>query len=393
MYIRYVETFCQPFPNSCFYSSVKDIGIHLLAFELDSTNVTKSKIACRHIFENALEFGKILEATGSVLVEENEKEDLSIIGLRKKAIKLLEEVDPDLARQVKSRLIGIKNGTKRMAKSSNVVTAVRNVTFVQDVYRPRLLASNKQKDADNKGENKEINIENVEEDNNLQKLLRFIDWAEAMLKSKFVAELSFEFDADLNFTAYVCQKLTCLLSQNDKSKWSELISEMFKVVKTSNEVTLVLQHFLINIKTILNKLKTDEVDPETSQMLLQAAKALSEGIQSGSDMEIERFRDFVEEENLKQLVIRYLWLNYMRTDNEEDKKLMLISLIYLIPSNKVIYSQLCTENGNENSRVILLKTVVEDYVKMCRIQRSNKILQLYDEKNYLQVSISHIFFK
>lgn len=135
VYIRWTETFCQPFHQHCINASVKIISIHLLALELDVDEKLKAVEACEAIF--ARFFGilqKQKETSLKLNVIQKREEAISEKAMRNKAIKLLSEVDPEMAAKIKSCMEESRVSSKALSKDLSIEDAIGTLTFSRDDY-------------------------------------------------------------------------------------------------------------------------------------------------------------------------------------------------------------------------------------------------------------------
>ncbi|KAE9555056.1 hypothetical protein FO519_001717 [Halicephalobus sp. NKZ332] len=397
LYTRWVDTFLEPFPDTCVFSSVKEIAIHILAFELDEKGVTRAAEACRSMFENPFGFGRFLNGREHEIQDEEEREDPSDTGIRKKALKLLEEADLTMAQRLKDRSAGLKTAVKRMNKAANVVSAARNLTFVRDVYHPRILLTAQEK---NQGKDSNATVpvastlEGVEGDAPPWIKFRFsVSWMEQLLQTEFGNDIV-DNGVDLSSLEDICTNLLKVAQDRGfEIDWSH--EQVSKAVELSNgkAVKQFVEEFLTHIKGIVvNESDGSKITRDSVISILTKADETAIKIMDAESelMELDLSSETRELEELRKLVIRYLWVNHIREEEEEERNAFLYLLIQTVKTDKIIYSQLADSDYKHS--VISLKFIIEKFVNLYRWRKLEQIRELYKKEEY-QTVIDHFMTK
>ena len=369
---------------------MKEIAIHVLALELDEKGVTRAAQACRSIFENSFGFGRFIRGREQQIEEEEEKEDLSEVGIRKKALKLLEEADITMAQQVKDRFAGLKNAVKKMNKAANVVNAARNITFVRDVYRPRILLTAQEK---NQGKDTGASAPVVSTsegiDGEAPPWIKFkfsANWMEQLLQTELGND-TLDNGVDLSPLKEIYTNLLKVAqARGFEISWSD--EQVSKVIELSNGklVKHIVQEFLDHIRNIVsNESDETKISRHSVISILTKADEMATKIMNTEcdQMELDISLETRELEELRKLVIRYFWINHIREESEEGKNAFLYLLIQTVRTDRVIYSQLVDDDYKHS--VIALKFVIEKFVTLYRQRKLEQIQEVYKNKEYRAV--------
>uniref|UniRef100_A0A914Q305 Uncharacterized protein n=1 Tax=Panagrolaimus davidi TaxID=227884 RepID=A0A914Q305_9BILA len=432
IYIRWTETFCQPFYQHCLNASIKDASIHLLAFELDSDKKLKASEACEIIF---LRYSGILQQQPETSMKFNfaqkTEEETSEKAMRIKAISLLTEIDPEMAAKIKCCMEESRISTKAISKDINIEEAIGNLTFSRDDYfcgglkllRPKAKKQNNPSIIETQEKPFIELIAEDESDATILKSLNLCEPSTSTLESDDGTKIT-EFNvkflklwADLS---KIMQKITKNTSKeivaeeeremspmnetdmlsllNDENGEGNNILESLKDIQDSalknQKVAGLLNEYVEELEKFVQEFKYKKVIKADSiqtfmnetKKAIDAMKAVMNQNPAASDDDIEMDED--ENEKLRELAIRFYWLKALKLkespENVEYRKAYLSTILNLIDLDKPIYTHILDEN--EEYTVITAKEVVKVLMNEFRKEKIDNISKLIAAGKHQEVS-------
>uniref|UniRef100_A0A7E4VPV1 TPR_REGION domain-containing protein n=1 Tax=Panagrellus redivivus TaxID=6233 RepID=A0A7E4VPV1_PANRE len=434
IYTRWESTFCRPFQQCCYMASPKDIAIHVVALELDPTGLTAARTACKLIFDNPFGFGRASDALMAdsddvEMVPSTVEKDTTLKGLRKRAVTLLEEVDPPMAAKVKASLDAARIANKAVTREHNLDLAVGNVAFSNTYYRPVAQPSTSTgKDASNAVvpdesvevtslSNDPISLNTGDDDEApttsddalpTTSQLPEVDFTEFVpLWTELSTALKQHRQKQATATMVPVESSESLMSMDspmsedqlldvladlangrDSPMESDAFSELMTEASENADLGALMSEYMKHLAEFVETVRKEGLPvfdkPEWTDFVDETRRAVAamQAVSKKGESDVPSFQSR-DSELQNMLVARYLWLQYVRRKDGDSPKPLLAALINLLDVHTPIYTQLADVEPAD--RVITAIAVSKRLTNIFRIEKTAEIQKLFEAGKYDEV--------